>query len=467
MNEAIDALAPSDFYNPVHRRIFGAMVDLYRSSVEIDPILVGEELKRDGDIAHIGGVAWITSLTMGIPPGTGISTYIKVIRDKAEQRNLLHKTNEIQRKILSGEDLESVKELVADLAPKERPKRLRALEIQTANEALAEALNEPPITRIAGSLVIRYEMTFLIGPTNGGKTLFAVQMAEDSARGFSSLGLVYESKEGLKTLYVDLELSKRQWLKRYSDGNGKPYVFSDNLQRASFNRDCELPANINFETYLLNEILAEVQSRGIELIVIDNLTALISANEKARDAGPFMNRLNRIKAQHNLTIVVIAHTPKRDATKPLLLNDLLGSAVLGNLCDAAFALGKSSLDPDLRYVKQLKVRTSDFEYGADNILLYRLQNKSNFLGYEFDSCGVESDHLATHHSAATGTGGKRMREAKEFLQNELRGGEVLAEVIKQKARDAKIIGKSDILIERASREMGIEKKFGFWSLPKV
>ena len=53
--QAVEHLKPEDFYGPLHRRIFNAMISLFEASKKIDPILIGEELKKDGSVEAIGG----------------------------------------------------------------------------------------------------------------------------------------------------------------------------------------------------------------------------------------------------------------------------------------------------------------------------------------------------------------------------------------------------------------------------
>ena len=47
ISPAIELLKPEDFYVPSHRRIFVAMTALFERGAEINPILIGEELKKD------------------------------------------------------------------------------------------------------------------------------------------------------------------------------------------------------------------------------------------------------------------------------------------------------------------------------------------------------------------------------------------------------------------------------------
>lgn len=97
-------------------------------------------------------------------------------------------------------------------------------------------------------------------------------------------------------------------------------------------------------------------------MVIDNLTYLRNETERAKNALPLMKHLKALKNKFDLSILVLAHTPKRDMTKPITRNDLQGSKMLINFCDSSFAIGESSKDKSLRYLKQIKVRNSEFKY---------------------------------------------------------------------------------------------------------
>ena len=48
ISQSVEQLQVEDFYSPLHRRIFNAMISLFESSKSIDPILIGEELKKEG-----------------------------------------------------------------------------------------------------------------------------------------------------------------------------------------------------------------------------------------------------------------------------------------------------------------------------------------------------------------------------------------------------------------------------------
>jgi len=104
ITQAIEQLSPDDFYSPLHRRIYKAMTALFERSERIDPILIGEELKKDGSIDSIGGVASITNLTYGLPHFSDILDYAKVVKDKSIVRNLIKVCNQITSEALAEEE---------------------------------------------------------------------------------------------------------------------------------------------------------------------------------------------------------------------------------------------------------------------------------------------------------------------------------------------------------------------------
>jgi replicative DNA helicase len=104
ITQAIEQISPEDFYSPNNRRIFKAMTTLFEKGERIDPILIGEELKKDGSIDSIGGVATITNLTYGLPHFSDIFDYTKVVKDKAMTRNLIKVCNQITSEALAEEE---------------------------------------------------------------------------------------------------------------------------------------------------------------------------------------------------------------------------------------------------------------------------------------------------------------------------------------------------------------------------
>lgn len=104
ISQAIELLKTEDFYVPSHRRIFLAMISLFERGSEINPILVGEELRREGELESVGGVTFITNLTYGLPHFANITHYAKIVRDNSLLRQLIKAANKITSEALEAED---------------------------------------------------------------------------------------------------------------------------------------------------------------------------------------------------------------------------------------------------------------------------------------------------------------------------------------------------------------------------
>ncbi len=104
ISEAVEHLRPKDFYSPRNRSIYKAMISLFERSERIDPILIGEELKKEGKFDSIGGIAAITNLTYGLPHFSNLASYIKVVFDKSVVRELIRTCNQVTADALSEED---------------------------------------------------------------------------------------------------------------------------------------------------------------------------------------------------------------------------------------------------------------------------------------------------------------------------------------------------------------------------
>jgi replicative DNA helicase len=92
-NQAAEHLRIEDFSLDSHRRIYARMVDLQESSRPIDMITLIEELDRHKELQPIGDVGYVSSLLHGVPDRPSIEHYVKIVRDKALLRGLIHAAN--------------------------------------------------------------------------------------------------------------------------------------------------------------------------------------------------------------------------------------------------------------------------------------------------------------------------------------------------------------------------------------
>ena len=261
-----------------------------------------------------------------------------------------------------------------------------------ANKWIEQAKNRPIPKMLFGQLWFENELCILFAESGAGKSILAVQIGNSISKGETIKGFALEA-EKQKVLYFDFELADKQFEWRYSDNYTNHYSFDGNFIRAEINPNSEIPIKMNFEEYLNQSLERAISETEAKILIIDNLTYLKSGTETAKDALPLMKHLKDLKKKYNLSILALAHTPKRDLSKPITRNDLQGSKMLINFCDSSFAIGESFIDKNLRYVKQIKQRNCESVYDADNVGVCEIVKPSNFLQFEFRDFGTEKEHL--------------------------------------------------------------------------
>jgi len=255
----------------------------------------------------------------------------------------------------------------------------------------------------------------LFADTNLGKSILAVQIGDSISTGKPLAGFKLQTPSQ-PVLYFDFELTDKQFENRYSANYGDHYYFNPHFLRVEISHQLELPNGLSFEQHLYNCLERTVVTQQAKVLIIDNITYLRTETEKAKDALPLMKELKDLKVKYDLSILILAHTPKRDKTKPISSNDLSGSKMLINFCDSAFTIGESSKDNNLRYLKQIKQRNGEQIYGANNVCICQISKPGNFLQFELIGAGSEYQHLK---EATDGTNTQLLEQAIELHQSGL------------------------------------------------
>ncbi len=174
------------------------MIALFERGAEINPILIGEELKKENSLEAVGGVSFITNLTYGLPHSTNIAHYAKVVRGKSMLRQLVKTSNKITQEALAEEDepeiiLDHAEQAIFQLADE----RIRQgfMHVKPIAEQLLEKVQEMEgraavLTGLTTGFADLDKMTSGLQPSDliilaarpsMGKTSFALMLAENAA----------------------------------------------------------------------------------------------------------------------------------------------------------------------------------------------------------------------------------------------------------------------------------------------
>ena len=248
--------------------------------------------------------------------------------------------------------------------------------VERMNQCIDDAHQLPPLVSLYPDIVLEGDLSIIFGQSGIGKTIFAMQIAR------------YIAESGKRLLYVDCEMTPRQLGNRYKTPN-----FPPTFLRAEMDR--EHPAED-----VLKGIEEVAVANHVEVVFIDNITALGQSLDRSADAGALMASLNTLKKKYNWTLVVLNHVPKMfSGNVPLSLSAMQGSAKINQLIDDAIGLAQSCIDSNLVYVKQCKWRNGELTMGADHVAVYeRCKDEDGNLGFISRGFGTEQEHLSIENS---------------------------------------------------------------------
>ena len=257
--------------------------------------------------------------------------------------------------------------------------------VKTMNQSLDDAKRMPVPRQLFHSLIYEDEITIIMADTNVGKSILAVQIANRIAECVP---------KGESVLYADLEMSEKQLECRYSDNFTDHFTFHENFKRLDIDPRATLPKGVSYDDYFISSLREAIDVHDAAVVIIDNMSKLISSDtDSAQKAKPLMDRLCALKRELRLTLIILDHTRKTDSNRAISLNDLQGSKMKANFADSVFAIGRSAKEEKMRYLKQLKVRSSEVEYGANNVRVYELTKEKNHVEFKFIGFSTEQEHL--------------------------------------------------------------------------
>lgn len=271
------------------------------------------------------------------------------------------------------------------ISEEEAQKKCGMFVVKSANQTLLDASLRPDPVKLWMGLWYEGEVCCLFADSFLGKSLYATQIGTSIATNHI-------------VLYFDFELSDKMFQLRYTSDTGELYKFPENFYRVSVDPS-QMNVGEDFESIVISNIEKTTIAMNSKVVIVDNLTWICQASEKAEVASALMKDLWGLSRKHGWSLLVISHTPKRNLSNPITQNDLSGSKKLFNFFDGCFAIGKSARGEDERYIKQLKVRSGLLEYHADNVLLCKIEKSGAFTQFNHVGFANEKELLKDNESA--------------------------------------------------------------------
>lgn len=240
-------------------------------------------------------------------------------------------------------------------------------------------------------LLIETQLGILFGLTGEGKTIFAIEMANQIANGESIWEGFRCECEPQKVIYIDFELGSSSFAKRYNEGKFSENLIIENVDVYSYNMMIGFDSKQGDRIDRAIEFIENTSKRhNSKVLFIDNLSNIADQIEQAAEADRFISDLiGRMKAL-DLTIMFLGHTPKLVANTQLNINQLKGSSSLTKSFESVIGFKRSLVDKNISYIRQLKSRDADYIFDEEHVGKFEFDKNGNG-GWSLNYLGTDEE----------------------------------------------------------------------------
>ena len=226
-NQAAEVIDSQDFFRDAHRRIFEKMISLTDRSEPVDLVTLKDELVRSSELDEVGGPAYISALTDGVPRSANVEYYARIVKEKSTLRRLISSANDVLARAYDAEEdaddlLDQAERSIFDIAEHRlRTGFVRLSELVDSGYQLIEQLQEHKglVTGVPSGFIDldaltsgfqKSDLVIIAARPSMGKTSFVLNLA------------LHGAIEGGKTIGMfSLEMAKEQLFMRMLTSEGR------------------------------------------------------------------------------------------------------------------------------------------------------------------------------------------------------------------------------------------------------
>lgn len=336
--DVAEILTAEDFYRPEHRIMWSHMVELNESGSGMDVVELAQALGRSGEIANIGGVAYIAEVAGNTPSAANILNYARAVRDRSLLRGM----------IVAGNDIASAaydpgQTPTSDLIDQAQAKVMAlgeqvAVSTETTNQILKRVIETidrrfnsgGEITGLATGFAdidkrLRglqpSDLIIIAARPSMGKTTFAMNIAEHCATALKKRVLVFSMEMPAEQLIERMTSSiSKINLDRVLDGK----LEEDDWPRlsAAVNRMNNMPLVIDDRAALSiqqirNAARKHHQREPLSLIIVDYLQLARGASDNRNEEVSQISRgLKAIAKELKVPVVALSQLSRKVEDRP-------------------------------------------------------------------------------------------------------------------------------------------------------
>jgi replicative DNA helicase len=355
------------FYQPIHKAIYHALLDLYAKRIPADLVTINSALERLGMTEQVGGIAGLEQFMAATSTSMHVEYYCRAVLERWADRLMIEAGQQLSTLGYSKDDQQAKFAKAQKIYDRafNRKQTASLVTMQQASEEFLEsffgdgdvgaATGFDSLDLLLGGGLQKGDLVMIAALTSGGKTAFICQAAMNIA------------KRGQQALVVSLEMKARGLMARFvaiqsgipSEKIRQPKrLLTDAEQQQvadAAGEISDLPLRIDQEP---NVTIADIRSRALALqaetgsldVVFVDYIQLISApgvseENRAREVGKFSRSLKILAGELNCPVVALSQFSRAASSRGGVpqLSDLKESSSLEQDADVVLILYRPDL----------------------------------------------------------------------------------------------------------------------------
>lgn len=374
LDKVYEIIATDDFYSDKHQKIYEAILTLNRKNEPFDAITVSSQLETQGQLAQIGGLAYLLAITNEVPVATHAEYYAKIVAEKATLRQLISTAKDITEEVYKGDSeveniLDRSEQFILDISNKKKRSNFSKIgdilhvafdRLETMKNRDQQVLGIPTfkdLDRLLNGLQPS-DMVIVAARPGVGKTSFCLNIAQNAA------------VENDKTVAVfSLEMSKEQLVLRLLSAQAmvdQTKIRKGEVSQSEFD-DLTAAANVLLKAPIFIDDTAGINAmeirgkarrlqaeHGLDLIIIDYLQLMQSSGSsrksenRQQEISDISRNLKLLARELNVPIMALSQLSRaveQSADKRPNLSHLRESGSLEQDADVVLFIYRPSMSP--------------------------------------------------------------------------------------------------------------------------
>ena len=352
--DVVEQVREHDFYRPNHQTLFSTVIDLYSRGEPADAVTVAAELTRSGELAKIGGAAYLHTLVASVPTAANAGYYARIVKEKAILRRLVEAGTRIVQM--------SYNETSDDY------QKLDKLMNQALEEMNAIAQHGDKLVGIPTGFA---EMDRLLNGLQPGQL---IMLAARPGMGKSTLGLDFARAASIKNnataAVFSLEMGRNEIVMRLLSSEssiGLTAMRSGKMNEADWQKLARKMSNVSNAPLFIDDspnlTITEIRAKcrrlkqrhDLKLVVVDYLQLMTSGKRvesRQQEVSEFSRSLKLLAKELDVPVVAISQLnrgPEQRTDKRPMLSDLRESGSLEQDSDVVILIHREEhYDKDAR-----------------------------------------------------------------------------------------------------------------------